>query len=247
MVVSAVRRWFALLLGLCFLVSGLTGTVSAATQDLPVLSYKFYPLRDTVFVNFHNPYFTSADNIMVNMIIREGTGRNRVVAIGQTRMPANLVLAPGEHTSARVMIRTRVIRDIPALAEFEFKISGRPVPAEKTPPDVVVQDSSNGISLEVNRDNNKVPFVMGFIELNQNITEETKVNVQQAILTFYDQNHKIVWSEVMPINGTLTNSDSIMLWGKYDHITGSLVPDISSVEAKFVVVPAATTTNTRTR
>jgi len=223
----------ATVLGL--LLAGFSPTAMAAPQVLPELSYKFYPLKDVVFVDFHNPYFAPIDNIVVNMVIREGTGRNRVIAIGQARMPANLVLMPGEHTSARVPIRARVIRDIPPLAQFEFRIIGRQLDNLEGPPDVVVQDSGNGISLELNRDANNVPFVMGFITLNPAITADTNAKVEMAILTFYDENHNIVWSEIMPIKGTLKNNDSLMLWGKYEQAGLSLVPDIAGVEAKFVV------------
>lgn len=225
-----------LILGLVLmLLASMAPTATAAPQYLPELSYKFYPVRDIVLVDFHNPYFTPADNITVNMIVREGTGRNRVIAIGQARLPQTLVLMPGEHTSARVPIRARVVRDIPALAQFEFKIIARPIDPEDAPPDVVVHDSSNGISLEVNRDVNDVPFVMGFIGLNPAIIEETTAVVDIAILTFYDQDHQIVWSEILPINGRLSNNDSLMLWAKYEQASSSLVPDISAVEAKFVV------------
>lgn len=220
---------------LSLLLAGFSPVATAAPQILPELSYKFYPLKDVVFVDFHNPYFAPIDNIVINMVIRGGTGRNRVIAIGQARMPANLILMPGEHTSARVPIRARVMRDIPPLAQFEFRIIGRQLDSTDGPPDVVVQDSENGISLELNRDANNVPFVMGFITLNPSITTDTTAQVEMAILTFYDENHNVVWSEIMPINGKLKSNDSLMLWGKYEQVGIYLVPDITSVETKFVV------------
>jgi len=233
--VQPVKRLFTLLAALCLLIAGFPSRALAVQQSLPELSYKYYPLRDVVYVDFHNPNFAPVDSITVNMVIREGTGRNRIVAIGQVALPPALTLAPGEHTSAKVPIRARVLRDIPALAQFEFRITGRQLDEGKAPPDVVVQDSPNGATLEFNRDENGVPMVMGFIQLNPSITAETTVNVQAAILTFYNSDHEIVWSETMPIGGKLTNNESLMIWGKYDQIRRDLVPDINSIDVKFVV------------
>lgn len=229
------KRLFSLLAALTLLIAGFPSRALAVQQQLPELSYKYYPLRDVVYVDFHNPYFAPIDNIIVNMVIREGTGRNRIVAIGQVAMPTALTLAPGEHTSAKVPIRARVLRDIPALAQFEFRITGRQLADSKAPPDVVVQDSPNGATLEFNRDADGVPMVLGFIQLNPSITADTTVNVQAAVLTFYNSDHKVVWSETMPIGGKLTNNESLMIWGKYDHIRRDLVPDIASIDVKFVV------------
>jgi hypothetical protein len=229
------KRLLPLLLSLSLLLALVPSHAFALQQPLPVLSYKFYPLRDVVYVDFTNKNFSPVDNIVVNMVIREGTGQNRVVAIGKTVMPANLVLAPGEHVSAMVPIRARVLRDIPPLSQFEFTVTGRQVADGKAPPDVVVQDSPNGGTLEFNRDANGVPMVLGFIELNPQITADTTVTVQAGILTFYDSDHNIVWSETMPIGGKLTNGDSLMIWGQYDHIRQDLVRDISSIDVKFVV------------
>lgn len=228
------KRLFTFLAALSLLIAMFPATALAVQQSLPQLSYKYYPLRDVVYVDFHNPNFAPIDNIVVNMVIREGTGRNRVVAIGQVAMPPSLVLAPGEHASTRVPIRARVLRDIPSLAEFEFRITGRQLADGKTPPDIVVQDSPNGSTLEFNRDVDGVPMVLGFIQLNPSITAETTATVQAAILTFYDSDHKIVWSETMLIGGKLTNNESLMIWGKYDQIRRDLVPDISSIDVKFV-------------
>ncbi len=229
------KRIFMALLTLCLVVSGFAPKGDAAPQELPELSYKFYPLRDTVFVDFHNPYFNPVGSITVNMTVREGTGRNRVIAIGQTRLPSNLVLLPGEHTSARVTIRARVVRDIPSLAQFEFKIIATPLPDTARPPEVVVQDSTTGATLELNRDANSVPYVMGFIGLDPAITAPTTAQVDMAILTFYNEDHNIVWSEYLPINGKVSNNESLMVWGKYESASSHVVPEISSVEAKFVV------------
>ncbi len=232
------RRVAAILLALCLTLTFLPVRVSAAQLALPVLSYKFYPLRDLVFVDFHNPYFTPVDNIVVNMVIREGTGRNRVIAIGQAFLPENLVLSPGEHVSTSVPIRARVVRDIPLLAEFEFRITGRPVEDGAAPPDVVVLESDNGVDLEFNLDPDGVPMVFGFIGLNPAITEETEVVVQAAILTFYDEDRQVVWSEFLPVYGRLQNNESLMIWGKFQRINKALVPEISSVDVKFVVAGA---------
>lgn len=230
------KRLTVVLLALCLLLAGLPTQVYAAQQKLPVLSYKFYPLRDVVFVDFHNPNFAPIDNVVVNMVIREGTGLNRIVAIGQTFLPTNMVLRPGEHASALVPIRARVLRDIPPLAQFEFVITGRQLENEQAPPDVVVQGSLNGSTLEFNRDANGVPMVLGFIQLNpQTVTQDTAVTVQAAILTFYDANRQIVWSETMPIGGKLKNNESLMIWGKYEQISRGLVPDIAQIDVKFVV------------
>lgn len=228
------KRLTVLFLALTLLIVGIPSQALALQQKLPELSYKFYPTWDIVFVDFHNPYFAPMDNVVVNMVIREGTGRNRIVAIGQTFLPAGLVLKPGEHASTRVPIRARVLRDIPALAQFEFFITGRQLEAEQAPPDVVVQGSLNGSQLEFNRDFNGVPMVLGFIGLNPAITEETSVQVQAAILTFYDADHKVVWSETMPVGGKLTNGDALMIWGKYEQITQQLVPTISQIDVKFI-------------
>lgn len=229
------KRIYLSVLTLCLVLASFAPSGNAAPQLLPELSYKFYALRDIVFVDFYNPYFTPMGNITVNMTVREGTGRNRILAIGQTRMPANLVLMPGEHTSARIPIRARVVRDIPALAQFEFRIIATQLPDSSAPPEVVVQDSNNGTTLELSRDANSVPYVMGFIGLSSAITQPTTAKVDMAILTFYDENHQIVWSEFLPIGGKLTNDDSLMVWGKYEQASSAVVPDISSVEAKFVV------------
>ncbi|HWI66327.1 MAG TPA: hypothetical protein VNT75_31235 [Symbiobacteriaceae bacterium] len=229
------KRLMTLLAALTLLIASFPTTALAVQQQLPQLSYKYYPLRDVVYVDFHNPNFAPIDSIVVNMVIREGTGRNRVVAIGQVSLPPALVLAPGEHASAKVPIRARVLRDIPALAQFEFRITGRQLADGKAPPDVVVQDSANGAQLEFNRDSDGVPMVLGFIQLNPSITAETTVTVQAAILTFYDSDHRIVWSETMPIGGKLTNNESLMIWGKYDQIRRDLIPDISAIDVKFVV------------
>lgn len=229
------KRILVLLVALSLLMVGSVPTAAATQQQLPVLSYKFYPLRDVVFVDFHNPNFAPIDNIVVNMVIREGTGQNRVVAIGQAFMPANLVLNPGEHVSAKVPIRARVVRDIPLLAQFEFRISGRQLDKDEIAPDVIIQDSTNGTTLEFNRDANGVPIVLGFIQINPAITEETTVQVQAAVLTFLNSDHQVVWTEIMPIGGKLTNNESIMIWGKYEHISQQLLPDLAQIDVKFVV------------
>jgi hypothetical protein len=229
------KRLFVVLLALGLLIGLAPSQALALQQQLPVLSYKYYPMRDIVFVDFHNPNFAPIDNVVVNMVIREGTGRNRIVAIGQVTLPANLVLGPGEHASTKVPIRARVLRDIPPLAQFEFHISGRQLEADQKPPDVVVQDSDNGTTLEFNRDANGTPIVLGFIQLNPSVTDEASVTVQAGILTFYDSDHKIVWSEIMPIGGKLTNNESLMIWGKYEQINRDLIPDLAQVDIKFVV------------
>jgi hypothetical protein len=219
---------------MCILLSALLvpGVNAAPPQTLPDIGYKYYWSRDLVFVNFVNPYFTPVNNVIINMTVREGTGSNRVIAIGQTRMPPHMIMNPGEHTSARVPIRARIIRDLPINAQFEFKIMGRQIPAAEVPPSVVVM---GGGSLEVNRDQNRVPFVMGFITLDPLAPDDAQVTVQMAVLTFYDESHRIVWSEIMAIAGTLTASDAIMLFGKYE--AASQLPDVSSVEAHFVALP----------
>lgn len=229
------RRIPAILAMLLVLLSVPVSTASAISQRLDVLSYKFYPLRDIAFVDLHNPYFAPIDNIIVNMVIREGTGRNRVLAIGQTVMPPNLVLRPGEQVGARVEIRARVVRDIPALAQFEFRIQGRQVEDDSLPPDVVVEGSSNGVTLEFNRDVNGVPIVVGFIGLSPSLAKEQEVQVQGAVVSFYDENRKIVWSELMPIGGRLRHHESLMAWAKYEHLSSALVPDISMVTARFLL------------
>lgn len=230
------RRRIAFLLSLGMLIAAaiVPGVTAAPPHALPDIGYKYYWSRDLVFVDFVNPYFTPVNNVIINMTVREGTGKNRVIAIGQTRMPANLILNPGEHTSARVPIRARIVRDLPINAQFEFKITGKQIPMEEVPPSVVVMGGGN---LEVNRDANNVPFVMGFISLDDLAPDESQVTVQMAILTFYDESHRIVWSEVMAISGTLTQADSIMLFGKYD--AASQLPDITSVEAHFVAAPTS--------
>lgn len=234
--VPIVKRLFVVLLALSLLLVGVPHQANAAQQKLPVLSYKFYPLRDVVFVDFHNPNFAPIDNIVVNMVVREGTGLNRIVAIGQTFMQPNLVLRPGEHVSTLVPIRARVLRDIPPLAQFEFHITGRTLESAQAPADVVVQDSLNGTTLEFNRDANGVPMVLGFIQLNPtSVTQDTTVTVQAAILTFYDSDRQVVWSETMPIGGKLKSTDSLMIWGKYEKISSALVPDIDQIDVKFVV------------
>lgn len=229
------KRLLSIVVTLFVLLTGVPTPASAAPQILPELSYKFYPLRDLVFVDFYNPYFVPVGGVTVNMIIREGTGRNRTIAIGQTRLPNNLVLMPGEHTSARIPIRARVVRDIPPLAQFEFRIVSKQIDEKAVPPEIVVQDNQNGTTLELNKDADGVPFVMGFIGLSPSITEETTAQVDLAILTFYDEDHKVVWSEFLPVNGKLKNDESFMVWGKYEQANASLVPDIVSVETKFVV------------
>lgn len=230
------KRRIGIVLLLCVLLAAIPSTGSASSQLLPTLSHYFYPQRDIVFVDFHNPYFSAVDTIIVNMTVREGTGQNRIIAIGQARLPVNMVLMPGESTSTRVAIRARVVRDIPTTAQFEFRILARPLEVDETvPPEVVIQDSDNGISLSVNRDANQVPFVMGFIGLSPMITEPTSVRVDMAILTFYDQDRKIVWSEIMPINGTLANHDSLLIWSKFEQVSTAHVPEVASVEAKFIL------------
>lgn len=234
--VFRLRRRIAFLLTMGLLISAaiVPGVTAAPPQTLPDIGYKYYWSRDLVFVNFVNPYFTPVNNVIINMTVREGTGKNRVIAIGQTRMPPAMILNPGEHTSARVPIRARIIRDLPINSQFEFRIMGRQIPAAEVPPSVVVMGGGN---LEVNRDANKVPFVMGFITLDPLAADEAQVTVQMAVLTFYDESHRIVWSEIMAISGTLTPSDSIMLFGKYE--AASQLPDITSVEAHFVSLPTS--------
>jgi hypothetical protein len=229
------KRFLAIVLALGLMIGLAPSQALAIQQQLPVLSYKYYPMRDIVFVDIHNPNFAPMDNIVVNMVVREGTGQNRIVAIGQVALPPNLVLAPGEHVSTKVPIRARVVRDIPPLAQFDFRISGRQLEDDQVPPDVVVQDSDNGTTLEFNSDANGTPIVVGFIQLNPSITEETTATVQAAILTFYDSDHKVVWSETMPIGGKLTNNDSLMIWGKYEQINRDLIPDLAQIDVKFVV------------
>jgi len=227
--------WLAVL---CLVLAALATPASAAQQKLEMLSYKFYALRDVVFVDFYNPTFSPIDTVNIDMVIREGTGRNRLVALGQAKLPANLVLSPGEHTSIKVPIKTRVVRDIPSLAQFEFRITGRQLDKDKAPPDVVVQDSVNGASMEFNRDVDGVPVVLGFIELNPSITADTTVQVDAGVLTFYDNDHEVVWSEILPIGGKLANHDSLMVWARYEQISSTLVPDVASIDVKFVVKPS---------
>lgn len=228
------RRLVVLLLAVSLLAVFTPSQALALQQPLPVLSYKYYPLRDIVYVDFHNPNFAAIDNIVVNMVIREGTGRNRVVAIGQTVMPPGLTLAPGEHVSTKVPIKARVLRDIPPLAEFEFRVSGRQLDQDQKLPDVIVQDSPNGATLEFNRDANGVPIVLGFIQINPGVTDETTVTVQAAVLTFYNSEHEVVWSETMPIGAKLTNNESVMIWGRYEALNRDIVPDLNQIDVKFV-------------
>jgi hypothetical protein len=230
------KRKLSLVLLLCVLLAAIPSTGAASSQLLPTLSHSFYPQRDIVFVDFHNPYFSPVDTIIVNMTVRDGARQNRIIAIGQARLPVNMVLMPGESTSARVTIRARVVRDIPATAQFEFRILARPLEeGETVPAEVVIQDSDNGISLSVNRDANEVPFVMGFIGLSPMITEPTSTRVDMAILTFYNLDRTVVWSEIMPINGTLTNHDSLLIWSKFEQASIAQVPEVASVEAKFIL------------
>lgn len=228
------------LLGLILCLSVLINPVSAAVpQNLPQITHKFYPLRDLVMVDFYNPYFAPIDNIIVNMIVREGTGQNRIIAIGQERLPANLVLKPGERSSTRIPIRARIVREIPALAQFEFRVIGRQIEEKDAPPQVVVLDSPTGSTLEVTEDANRVPYVMGFLGLHASTPKDTNVTVERAILTFFDENHQILWSEQLPINGTLTNVNSLMIWAKYEQANSYVVPGIKSVEVKFVTAAKA--------
>jgi len=229
------RKWgFVLVLSLLLLAIPSTGV--ASSQLLPTLSHSFYPQRDLVFVDFHNPYFTPVDTIIINMTVRDGTAQNRIIAIGQARLPVNMVLMPGESTSTRVPIRARIVREIPATAKFEFRVLARSLEENETvPPDVVIQDSDNGINLSINRDANQVPFVMGFIGLSPMITETTNARVDMAILTFYNQDRTVVWSEIMPINGTLTNHDSLLIWSKFEQASTAQIPEVTNVEAKFIL------------
>jgi hypothetical protein len=222
-----------LALGLLFAVAPSSRAV-AAQQSLEVLSRKFYPLHDLTFVDIFNPSFNPVNNIVVNMVIREGTGRNRIVAVGQVFLPAGLVLRPGEHVSATVPIRARVVRDIPALADFEFRVSGNQLDKTAALADVVVEGSTNGVSLEFNRDQDGVPMVFGFVRLSSSSPDNAQATLQGAVLTFYDDNRQVVWSEFMPLTGKLASNDSFMLYGKYEQLTANLVPDISSVDVKIV-------------
>lgn len=227
-----VRRLAGVIAAVLVLVAGVPPpAVAAPPQFLPDIGYKYYYSRDLVFVDFVNPYFSPVNNVVVNMIVREGTGRNKVIAIGQTRMPPNLILMPGEHTSARVPIRARIQRDIPVNAQFEFRISGRVVPDAEVPPQVTVQ----GGTMEVNKDHNGVPYIFGFAQLDPLAADDAQVTVQMAILTFYDSQHRISWSEIMAINGSLVPGDSLMLFGKYE---AAAAIDTSSVDVLFVALPS---------
>ncbi len=229
------RRLGSVLL-LCLLLVAIPSAGAATSQFLPPLSHLFYPQRDIVFVDFHNPYFSPVDTIIVNMTVRDGTRQNRIIAIGQARLPVNMVLMPGETTSTRVAIRARVVREIPSTAQFEFRILARPLEVDDpVPAEIVIQDSDDGISLNVNRDANEVPFVMGFIGLSPVITEPTNARVDMAILTFYNNDRTVVWSEIMPINGTLANHDSLLIWSKFEQATTTHVPEVTNVKAKFIL------------
>lgn len=230
------KRLFVIVAVMFLLMAGMAPRALAAQQNLEVLSHQFYPMRDIVFVDFYNPSFNPVDNISVNMIIREGTGRNRIIAIGQAFLPENLVLAPGEHVSVKVPIRARVVRDIPLLADFQFQVAGRQLAADALPPDVVVAGSPNGVTLEFNRDPNGVPIVVGFIQLNpEKLGKDTQAQVSAAVLTFLDADRDVVWTEVLPVNARLEQNDMAMIWAKYEHMTNSLVPNIDSVEVKLLV------------
>lgn len=218
------------LLGLLLAVSA-APAAAAPPQFLPEIGYKYYFSRDLVFVDFVNPYFTSVNNIIVNMIVRDGTPANRMIAIGQTRLPPTLILRPGDHTSARVPIRARLVRDIPVNATFEFRITGKVVADEDLPPTVTVQ---SGSTLEVSRDQNGVPYVMGFAALDPLADEDVTAQVEMAVLTFYDAQRRISWSEIMALSATLAHGDSLMVFSKYDAAT---MADVASVDVQFITVP----------
>lgn len=233
------KRILLLLTALCLMLASFAPTAVAAQLRLEVLSYKFYPLQDLVFVDVMNTNQDPISNVVVDLVIREGTGRNRLIALGQVTLPPSLVLMPGEHISTRVPIRARIVRDIPALAQFEFRVTGAPVEREAAPPDVVVEGSDNGATLEFSRDQNGVPMVFAFVRLNEMAPAETRVMLNAAVLTFYDEHRQIVWSEYMPIGGRLGAGESRMIWGKYEQLHRSRVPNIDSIEVKFFVTGGA--------
>jgi hypothetical protein len=230
---SFMKKWVSVLLVCCLAAFAMPTSGQAAQQRLPALSSKFYPDQELVFVDFHNVSPSPLDNIIINMRVREGAGSNRVIAAGQARLPTKLTIRPGERASARVPIFARSLRELPAAATFDFRITGRQLPDNTNIPDVVVQDSPSGKTLEFGRDSLGIPTALGFIELNPSLTAEVRTQVQVAILTFYDQERKVVWSETIGVNARLTNNESVLLWGRYEQMTSSLVPEISSVEVIF--------------
>jgi hypothetical protein len=233
-VVSTVRKavWVAWAVMLLVALGGPSATGAPPVQ-LPDIGSKFYYSRELVFVDFINPYFAPVNNIIVDMIVRDGTGANRVIAIGQSRLAPYLVLQPGEHTSTRVPIRARVSRTIPPNADFQFRIMARQVDPTTVPPEVVVQ---GGDSLAVTKDINGVPNVLGFAGLDPLAPEDAQVTVQLAILTFYDQNHRISWTEFVPVAGTITPFDSLPIIGKFANAAGADI-DTTYVDVKFVTLP----------
>lgn len=229
------KRWLPIVMLVALMLGTVPSPTSAAPpQFLPEIGYKFYYMLDLVFVDFVNPYFTPVNGVIVNMIVRDGSKKNKVVAIGQTRMPTNLTLKPGEHTSARVPIRARIMRDIPVNATFEFRITGKVADSDSLPPAVVVQ---GGGSMDVNKDDNGVPYVMGFATIDPLAEEDASVQIQMAILTFYDSQHRIVWSEIMALSGALTHGDSMMVFAKYD---AAASVDTNSVDVQFVTAAGGT-------
>lgn len=207
--------------------------VSAPLVQLPDMSSKFYYSRELVFVDFINPFFAPVNNIVVNMVVRDGTGANRTIAIGQNLLPRNMILQPGEHTSTRVPIRGRVGRVIPPNADFQFRIMAKQVDPNSVPPQVVIQ---GGDSLAVTKDANGVPNVLGFAGLDPLAPDSAQVTVTQAILTFHDQNQRVSWSDIVPVGATLTPIDSFPVIGKFASAAGADI-DTSYVDVKFVTLP----------
>lgn len=221
------RRIVLLLLALLVLLIGVlpaSRAFAAPPQFLVALSHYPVPSRDMVFVEFVNPYFAPVKDIVINMVIKDSRGK--MVAIGQTKMDPNMIMRPGDVTSARVPIRGRVTNRIdPMTSQYDFRIMGRQIANTDLPPAVVVQ------TLEVNEDVNGVPYVLGFASLDPLAPDDASVVVQYAILTFYNQRRQVTWSELMPLSAPLVQADSLMLYGKYE---AAEPYDTSFVDVLFV-------------
>lgn len=104
------RRILALGPVLLAIAAGPRPAAAAPPPFLEEIDYRYDPDGELVFVAFANPHVIALDHIAFNMMVPDGPPpsghRHR-----PGRLPANLILRPGEPTSARVPLAVLTFYD----------------------------------------------------------------------------------------------------------------------------------------
>lgn len=234
---SGLRLWLRSLVVLALILAallpaGFMPARAAEPQMLLTRSYRYFADRDLVLLDLSNPLFVPVRRIAVTMTVRGAGGQ--ILALGKAQLPANLVLKPGENTSVQVPVLVQIVPQLPAGARFEFMITGQPVDEATLPPPVMAL----GPGLELSKDADGVPWVMGFGYLDPLLPEGTAVLVESAVLSFYDSEGLLVWTEVVPFGQQLGPGETLMIARKFESLAPPRVT-AARVEPHFVTVLTA--------